>query len=310
MSIELKTTGASGSVVIDDLNARTFTHPVTFDLLTEFRRSEIDASLRSGGSLEAAIAAGDITVNAVPQLRTRYVSASGTIEAYDNEVTIVDTSLGNVTVQLFPSNEHPNDGLIHRYWVYHLGGGNLCQVVCADGSFADGLTKLFLDEGDTAQLGGMYDAALPMWLRISKSSVDIQVRRNASWAAANFAAPTAVPFDVSDFIDNNAVLDWSAGTPTQIIVRKSCRLEARYAADFDSTGGVTWNVQGYLRLNGVTTVPGSVRRGGNFGNEDDSISDPCQPLDLTVGDYLELILDQSNLTGNLVGARLTISTEV
>jgi len=310
MSIILTTTGASGSVAIADLNDRTFVHPTTIDLLTEFRRSEIEASLRPGGDLAAAIAAGDIHVNNSPVLAPQYFTADSNVEPWGGPVLIVDTSLGDVTLTLFPSDEHPNDGLLHRYWVHHIGGGNRCQIVCADGSYADGLVRLYLSEGNTTQLGGMYDATNPMWLRISKEPVDLQVRRNASWAAANFAAPTPVPFDVSDYIDNNAVMDWGVGTPTRIVIRKTGRFTFNYAVDIDSTGGLTWNCQAYLRVNGATVVAGSTRRGGNFGNEDDSMSNPCEPVQLTIGDYVELVVDQNNLTGNLVGAKVTVITEV
>jgi len=277
-----------------------------------------DGNLLLAGSSVTATATDLNSIGGPPLLGVLNKSADYSVVQGDGPVIIVDASGSvpgtGVTITLFASTLQPNDGNIHRYWVHKLAGASNqpVHIVCADGTFADGLTDLVIVEaGSTVQLGGMYDATNPMWLRISAEHVHAQVRRNATWAAANFAALAAVPLDTIDLETNPAVLDVDlVGQPTRVTAKYAKRYTLQYAVFFDSSGGGAWQVESSLRVNGSTTIPGSVMRSGNSGNEDQSVSSICLDYEFAINDYVELMLDHTNLTGNLNGAVLSVQADV
>ncbi len=78
-----------------------------------------------------------------------------------------------------------------------------------------------------------------------------------------------------------------------------------YMIDIDSTGGSTWNATSWLYKNGIVLANTEVRT-GNYGSEDQSMAFIPTYISLSEGDYIDLRIDQNNLTGNLVHAVLNI----
>lgn len=226
-------------------------------------------------------------------------------------VIIVDTTAGDVEVTLPAADTIPADGLLHRGWVHHIGGGNKCVVVVDGEDFHDGLAKMVIPEGVTTQLGGMYmGPSNEGWLRISKISTRLQIRRAATWAAINFAAPAAIPWDTEDIEDNDSVIEWEGViNPSRVTIKFGGYYDIKFFVNIDSTGGLTWNLAAWLEKNG-TEVAGTRLRTGNYGDEDQSIALPGVEIELAENDYLEVVLDHTLLTGNLCSATMVIQVEV
>lgn len=265
--------------------------------------------LSQNKKIDQAIADAAAEVGLV--LGVKPVAADTDIEATDEPVIVVDSSGGPVEVTLFPDSEVPADGKIRRWWVNHFAGTNPVNIVVDGGAFADGLARYVLPIGKTVQLGVLNGGG---WLRIGDALTTTQVRRAAIWPAASFVAPTPVPFDIADRIDNSDVTNWSAFAPLsaeQVRVVLAGRYQISYSIDINSTGGVTWNVTTYLTRNGVE-IPGTRLQTGNFGAEDASVSLPRVTVDLDADDRIRLIASQPGapLTGNMASAILAIDTFV
>lgn len=235
----------------------------------------------------------------------------------DPSVWIIDTSGSTpgtgYTLTLFPSSDQPNDGRLYGRYVHKFAGDPdqpLTILPPPGETFADGLTKCVMRHaGETVRLGGMYMNPGNGWLRLLRRCVVCQVRRDTTWSALNFSSPAPVPWTINDVEDNDAVLDFTSGPPELVTAHYSARYMMSYQVSIDSTGGSTWNLTAYLRINGTTIIPGSVRT-GNYGGEDASLSLPRVDYDLVAGDYIELVLDHTNLTGEMWSAIMNISAGV
>ena len=226
-------------------------------------------------------------------------------------VITAHTIAGDVTITLPDSDTVPADGKIHEFWITATVGANKAIVKPETQVFAGGLSEVHLAAGDSVQLGVVNLGATVGWMRISNINAYTQSRRAATWAASNFSSAAAIPFDTSDLLDNSAAMDWQAGTnPSRITSQIAIRAKASYAISLDSTGGSTWNCEAWIRKNGSVEVPGSRTRTGNYGNEDQSATSLVFPVSMVATDYLELVIEQSSLTGNLVNAVLKVDCKL
>jgi len=228
----------------------------------------------------------------------------------DGPVIVMDTSGGNRTVTLPAASTLPADGRIHRAWIHHTGtGSNTLTVVCNGENFQDGLASLKVLKGKTVQLGGFNAGpGNPGWMRISDMLTTLQVRRAATWASSNFVSPNPIPWDSQDREDNVAVSEWVSGS--RIYARFPKVFEVSYVFSIDSSGGLPWVVEAWIRKNGTTDILGSYLRTGNYWDEDQSAGMPPLTVQLEANDYLEVFLDHSNLSGSLVEAMLMMKTRV
>jgi hypothetical protein len=138
-------------------------------------------------------------------------------------------------------------------------------------------------------------------------AVKAHYHRNASWSATNFSSPAAIPFDEEDGNNQSELIQWDSGTnPERVYVQTSGSYDVSFGVDIDSTGGGTWTCIAQVYLNGLPVAHADVRT-GNYGNEDQSLTFIPIAIDLVAGDYLELYLDQNNLTGNMVGVTFNVS---
>ncbi len=232
--------------------------------------------------------------------------------AANGSVILVSTIGGDVTVTLPAAATVPQDGLIHRVWVHHIRGENTCTIEIDGEDFFDGLVDCHPSVGATVTMGVMYmGSGNPGWLRISHLRTVTQVRRAATWAASNFSSAVGIPFDALNIEDNSHVSAW--GSPSNVS-RINIGFEGRYGVHYiinvDSTGGSTWNLDAWIRVNGAKEIPGTRIRTGNYGGEDNAISLPHVDTLLVVGDYVELVVQHTSLTGNLYSAMLNIDIKV
>lgn len=110
MAFNITTT--SGTVILDDLGARTFTHPtVSYDLLTEYSTVEINQSL----DLQSAIDIGSITVddgngNSITSIHTSNSMQKPTYDPNDVEKNIfdVDNHIDGTANKVYTASEKSN----------------------------------------------------------------------------------------------------------------------------------------------------------------------------------------------------------
>lgn len=224
--------------------------------------------------------------------------------------TGVETSLDITLTLPDPSGLPLADGYLRRVYAGNFGGNGGHFHVDIDGSnFLDGLSRAEVTaNGGAVMLGAVNGTLASVWVRISSLENHIQVRRASTWAASNFATPTAIPFLVQDLEGNDAVISWAATpNPSRLTISLTDHYHFSGVLNIDSTGGVTWNVEAWLRKNGTTEIPGTRVRTGNYGAEDQSVALPSIGLALEEGDYVEWIIEHTSLTGNLYSAMLSVS---
>jgi len=226
-------------------------------------------------------------------------------------VLIGDITSGDVTVNLPLTPTLVNDGFFHEYYVSCAGAGtNVMRVNTASGeAFLLGYNEIDLKVGQTAHLGSTRNAG--QWYTIKNINVSSQARRAAIWASTNFTAATATPFDTTDIQDNTEIIEHSTvSNPSRITAKTPGRHFVSYIVDIDSTGGGSWSCTVNVRKNGTTTIPGTGITFGNYQTEDTSASIPTIALDLVADDYLELVISQTGLTGNLRSAVFILDRDI
>ncbi len=214
----------------------------------------------------------------------------------------------DMTVTLFLSSTVPDDGQMREFYIKNISVYEITVVTQSPDTFLPGNSKLVLTTfNDTIHIGVLY--GMDMWASIASQKVILQLRRDANWNASNFTSPTALPWDTLDLEDNDEILEWDSGTPTQVVAEVPGRIELSYWFDIDASGGgsVAYNVDVYVRRNGSEEIPGTRMRTGNYPGEDQSGGIGDISIANTAGDYYELIFEQSDLNGTLYNATLVAS---
>jgi len=243
----------------------------------------------------------------------RVVNADTTFVIDSDEIIVCDTSLGAIQVNLPLASSIPADGFVRQGFIVNMGGQNPVNVMTtAPETFPRGNTSIRLNQiMEVLHVGGM-PAPINGWGNVASVEINDVLRLATPFPAASFAVPTAVPFDTIVREDDPAILmgDIAIG-PTQgrITALVPLEIEVAYFIDINSTGGGTWNATADLRVNGVSAV-GSKLTSGNFGNEDQSTSLPKVPVSLAAGQFIELFIAQTSLTGNLANAGLIVNTQI
>jgi len=231
----------------------------------------------------------------------KLITSNYTLQASD-EVIIVDSTAGNITITIPIRTQLPNDSYIHEYFVYKNSSDSNIITIQLDGTekFPLGYSKIELFYAEEfIHFGGNYTMG---WSKISTIKTALQTYRSTIWAETKFSSNTPIPFDGTNVLDNDEIFDWNIANPTRLTCKISVRLNLAYVIVINSTGGMTYNVQTKLRKNGVTDIQGSELSSGNYGGEDTSVTLPAIPVKLQTGDYIELITSQTNLTGDLINA--------
>jgi len=220
----------------------------------------------------------------------------------------------DITIMLpDPADLDYNDGTIKgMYYVGKMRAGGTVSVQCSGtlGAFMDGLESVLLnDEMSQTTLAVVNASLASVWMRISTIEDVLQVRRAATWSATNFSSPTPLPFDTEDIAGNADISVWGNPTnPSRLVVNYAKVYTFSGFINIDTTGGSTWIFEAWLRKNGTTEIPGSRIRTGNYQGEDMAVTMPPIRVELDVDDYIEIVCDHTNLTGQVYSAAFTMKT--
>lgn len=170
------------------------------------------------------------------------------------------------------------------------------------------------NHNDTANKQGgttneYYHLSLAAYTEALKTINHLQARNTGTIAAASFTTPLVVDFDATDVETNPAKIEHNNATISRVDIKNSGIAELSFSIAVYSTGGSTYNVTAYLRVNGTTQIAGTYQISGNYGGEDTIISVPSKFYNFTANDYVELVIQNSNLTGSVDNISLTVKNK-
>lgn len=233
-------------------------------------------------------------------------SANYTMDLLDDS-TIITTNTAQITITMPDANGFANNSVAKEFGIYNLGSADVIVTLSGTNTFNDGTSNRTLESGDFIRFLGAYPSVGGGWVVVKEKNAYVQLRRSASWAASNFTSDTAVPFDTVDNVKDQYRLNGEVTTnPTRITMKKSGEFLLSAKGDINSTGGGSYSISGYLRVNGTDTINGSNFSFGNYQTEDTFFSLPSIIYKADADDYIELILDQNNLTGQAEDIIMTV----
>lgn len=239
-------------------------------------------------------------------------NVSYTMNPINESLILTYQTTNDITITIPESSSMPNDGKVRECLIYDLGGtGKVFIETSGTDTFQNGATRLQLTRaGDFFRFGIAYPNLGQGIATLNSKSVHERLRYNTTWAAANFATATPVPFNTVDLETDPNILEQDGVNPSRLNIKTTGVHELGFSLAVDSTGGATYNVNAYLRVNGSTIIPGTNIITGNYGGEDQSMSIASIDYVLNAGDYVELVLDHTNLTGNANNIVLTAKTKL
>ena len=144
------------------------------------------------------------------------------------------------------------------------------------------------------------------WASMTPHHAGVQVCRTAAWAAAQFAAATAIPFDNLDYASNESVVSWDNAQPERVTINVPAHAHISGWGRIDSQAGGDYSVRVQAYLNGVALASIDTAASGWAGRDSGFAFGPGL-IDCVAGDYLELRLHHTNLTGGLAAACFVVS---
>ena len=240
-----------------------------------------------------------------------YKATNYTVDLFNDAVIITNQSVSGINITLPSSSGFPNDGYGKEFLILNLGTGYVDVFLASGEYFPNGLNRVRLPfTGSKIRIAGAYPNALDGWILLQNIYADIQARYDTTWDASNFSSVTAVPFNTTDIESDDYIIQHSDTNISRIIFKTSGFFKISYWLSVDSTGGTTYNVDAYLRLNGTTAINGSEISVGNYQGEDSNISMGQINYNATTNDYVELMINQNNLTGNVNNIVISIEAKV
>lgn len=222
-----------------------------------------------------------------------------------NHTATLDESLwlfgqtGTATLTMFEATNIPNTGIAREFGAYNLGTGILTVSLQGTDTFNNGISNIDVNPGEFVRFMGAYPNTGNGWVMLQAPSAKVQLGRGAAWTASSFSSLTAVPLDTVDRISDKYRINADLSTqPTRITALLTGSYRVSCHGNINSTGGSSYSVLGYIRKNGTTKIVGTDFAFGNYQTEDTFFTLPPINTYLTSGDYLELMIDQNNLTGS------------
>jgi len=229
-------------------------------------------------------------------------------------VIVCNTTAGDVTLTLPQLSTLPDDGILQSFSIGHSGGGNdvILKTNASDNFVYDSTSTEFnLGNGNFHfTLAGVYNGSTGRWGFQRNLTIKAQMLRTTDWTASNFSSMTIIPFESENYNNNDELLVDTTGASAKYTVKTSGSYKVNYKIDIDSTGGSTWNATAQLCKNGTSLGEGYKVKTGNYGNEDGMLGLPTTYLDLDADDYIDLRIDQNNLTGKLIRASLSLELRI
>lgn len=260
---------------------------------------------------------GTLGGNGGPDLKKLGIIASNwtpTIaQMYANgNIVVCATDYGDITITLPDPSGFPEDDCVRNFRVTNAGSGTVTIQIASSGTFNNtDLDKLILNKYNQLVDITAYNktGVYTLW-GFAFLTCEVRARRAATWAASNFDTAAAIPFDTEDIEDNNSILEWNVTNASRVTNVYGSQCTISYNVTIDSTGGGNWEAEAWLRKNGTTEVSGSRLKTSNAGGKDQSITLPGFSLFLAEDDYLEIMIEQESLTGQLHSSFITVRTDI
>jgi hypothetical protein len=118
--------------------------------------------------------------------------------------------------------------------------------------------------------------------------------------------------DEDNFVVTATFVADESGTwnrPARVICNAAGTVKVSYSITIDSTGGAAWSADAGVYKNGTLVATTALTMSGQIG-ENKSMTLPVQEIEVAADDYLEVKVDNTNLTGNLTLATFSIDMVV
>ena len=237
-------------------------------------------------------------------IKLGYINAATyTIDYAADHIIVGVYASGDMTFTFPDPTFFPTTGRGKEY-IFKNGdttGKILTVKLYGTGVFQNGLNEIKVYNRGTLRVGMVRPNIADGALLLQDLCGAIQVRRNSTWAASNFSSNTAIPFDTNDMIRDDNVMDHSTSSNEERILLKALGCyKITFWMAVNSTGGSSYSVEGYIRINGSTELAGSRFEVGNYQTEDSHVCiGPIYYQSTATTDYYEIMLDQNSLTGNV-----------
>lgn len=259
-------------------------------------------------SLWSSRAASDLVGNSAQKFISKnsdytYVPGDGLL--------LIDTTSGEVIITLPPISDWPDRAYRNIIPMAHVTGDNNVKVKLSGAEeFAWGNTYFNLGTHLAAfDFAAVNYGSTEKYGVLRNITVKASAHRDANWAASNFSSMSIIPWDSEGYNNQDEFFVYTSGASARYTILATGSYKMSYLIDIDSTGGGTWNATSHIYRNGGELASTEVRT-GNYGNEDQSMAFIPTYIDLTAGDYVDLRVDQNNLTGNLIHSVFNIELRV
>lgn len=259
--------------------------------------------------LQTAIRDDGLVSNVKKAIETK--SASFTY-AVGDPAPLIDTTSAEVVVTLPPITDWDDEAYRHEIELAHVAGTNNVKVQL-DGveTFAWGNTYFNLGTSFKGfSFAAIRNGAMTKYGILRNITIHATAERTVAWAATNFSGTTIIPWDNELHNNQPEFFVYTAGAAARYTILTTGTYNVSYTVDFNSTGGATaWTATAQVYKNGVA-LGGTIISTGNSKNGDQSSSMVADQFDFTAGDYFDLRVIQSGLTGTLLRSKFNISLDL
>ena len=235
------------------------------------------------------------------------VKTSSFTYAVGDPIPLINTTSGDVTMTLPAITDWDDEAFRHEIELAHVAGEN-DVIIQLDGAETFAWGNTYLNLGSALKgfiVGAVNYGSFQKYGILRNITVRAEAHREANWAASNFSSMSIIPWDSEPVNTQDEIFAYTSGTSGRYTVLTAGDYDISYTIDIDSTGGGTWNATSQVYKNGSALDNTEVRT-GNYGSEDQSMCLPTTTVTLAANDYLDLRIDQNNLTGNLVHSIFSI----
>jgi len=232
---------------------------------------------------------------------------------FENDNVIMCNNTIDITITIPNTDTITNDGIFREFFIFNLSSNDSkVNMTTSDGQsfIQNGLSSIRLNKNELFNFGAAYPNVGDGLATTATRAVIAQLRYNGAWSSASFTSATPVPFNTTDKEWDPNVIEHNDTTISRLDFKAGGLVALSYWLGINSTGGSTYNVTGYLRKNGTTIISGTELPPGNYGGEDQSLSIGVIYETVNAGDYIELMLVNTSLTGDANNIVLTAKMEI
>lgn len=224
---------------------------------------------------------------------------------------LADTSGGVATLTLPLAASAPPDNKLRVYYIQQTAGANRLTVACTGpDTFPNGASKIVLP---ATSGGGMWvgvwndGAGDDQWIYGPAAQSFVQMTHGLpAIPAATFPFPVFYTPPWANLVDNLNDAFFTA-TPGVALITSLVDQDVflSYRFSIDSTGGASYTIATGISVNGVA-VANSIVVNQKAASVDIAVQSNTRKLHLNAGDTVAPWVTQAGLTGNLIGADVSI----